>query len=231
VESFLSWRDFRNQLPDLVYAPAGILAGYLLDEMGPGGFLDLYRDYSGWPGEVAASSSAEIQADLESRLGLSSGGLKAALSAYGSRVVGGGIEPGDQRSDGERLELKKGDLTAVVTMGEEWVTFAIDSEMGEPAGALMLGGLEEASDQPGRLFEERFPDREYRGERGAVIFNGREAGFYDFTIDILTAKYVHDFRPDPTYLSAEGGRVVFRIRRELLPEDLAELYWRWGSDY
>ena len=30
VDAYLAWPDFRNQLPDLVYAPAGVLAGYLL---------------------------------------------------------------------------------------------------------------------------------------------------------------------------------------------------------
>jgi len=216
VEGFLSWKDFRDQLPDLVYAPAGILAGYLLEDLGPEGFLDLYRDSSGWPDALAARSGPEIQADLERRLGLDPGGLSAALAAHLETLAGGGIEPGGDEVRGDARVLKEGGLEVGIVTGEEWILFDVRAESGDPAGSVLLGPAGDPAD-PGRLYAERFPGREYRGETGAVVFGPGEAGYYDFGTDILVAKYVHDFRPDPAFRPGDDDRVVFRVRRDVLP--------------
>jgi hypothetical protein len=112
--------------------------------------------------------------------------------------------------------LEEGGLRAAITTGAAWVRFEISAENGDPAGALLLAG---DLAEPGRLFAERLPGRAFDGETGAVIFYAREAGYYDFATDVLAAKYVHDFRPDPAYLVDEGRRVVFRLDRRTLPAD------------
>lgn len=222
IDAFLAWHDFRNQLPDLVYAPAGILAGYLLHELGPADFVALYRDYSGWPGDLMAADRDAIRQDFESRLGLEPRGLDAAVAEFAAILPGGGIEPGLDDVAGERSVLEGDGYTAEITVGEEWVAFDIAFEDAVRGGAIMVGppGATKAS---GRLFAERFPGREYRGEMGAVIFSDREAGYYDFETDILRAKYVYDFRPDPTFATS-GNRVTFRVRRDLLPEGVKDLF-------
>jgi hypothetical protein len=222
IDAFLAWNDFHAQLPDLVYAPAGILAGTLLHELGPADFLTLYRDYSGWPGDLAAASRHAIRQDFESRLGLEPGGLDAAVAEFAGMLPGGGIEPGAADVDGKRITLEGDGFTADIVVGEEWVAFAISFQGDVRGGALMMGPPG-APRPAGRLFAERFPGREFRGEVGAVIFSDREVGYYDFETDILKAKYVYDFRPDPGFVP-EGNRVMFRIRREVLPKNLDEIF-------
>ena len=191
-----------------------ILAGYLLETLGHERFLELYRSLSGWSGELAGQDTYEIQAEIVPRLGIAKGTLGEAVMAYSKTLGGGGIEPGSDGDEGTRVELEGLGLKTVIITTGSWVTFDIQSDMGEPAGALMLAGEEGG---PGHLFEDHFPGKEYQGERGAVIFNGGEVGFYDFTIDTLTAKYVYGFRPDPSYLTGQGRRLQFRILRSLLP--------------
>jgi hypothetical protein len=214
IEAMLPWRDFRNLLPDLSYAPAGILAGYLLDELGPVGFLDLYRNLSGWSGELSGLDTYAVQAEIVPRLGIAKGTLGKEVMARSTHLSGGSIEPGSGDIAGDETELVSEGLKATITVGETWVLFDIRAEAAEPSGALMLGPVGEA-EPAGQMFTERFPGQEYEGEVGAVIFNGQEAGYYDFTTEILMAKYVYGFWPSAEFMPEEG-RLVFRIRRTAL---------------
>ena len=142
----------------MVYAPAGIMAGYLLGALGPEEFINLYRDYSGWPGDLAVVTAGAIRQDFERRLGLEPGGLAPAVKTYAETLPRGGIEPGPGRVGGEIAEVAAEDFHANITVGGEWVLFDVVFRGDMRAGAVMVGPP--GDPRPAvRLFAERFPDR------------------------------------------------------------------------
>jgi len=70
IEELLTWHDFQRNLPDLTYAPSGVLVDFLLDQLGGPRFLALYRQLSGELATVQQLTPTTIQQRISTATGL-----------------------------------------------------------------------------------------------------------------------------------------------------------------
>jgi hypothetical protein len=231
-EELLTFESFWSHMPDLTYAPSGVLVGCLLDLLGGGRFLELYRDLSGDLVHVRSLELETVRSRLATAAGLRWEEVRSRLDEYMDRLSCGGLLSGDLEGGEPVDRLEGGNLTVTLTSDGAWLNWTIQALAGPAVGAVLFRGpdsLPEAIPEPGsRLFAEQFPDREFNGELMALVFSPEEIGLYNFWTDLLTAKFVASFCPELAVVVNEGRELRFRIDPKILPEPgwIAELFER-----
>jgi hypothetical protein len=232
LDDLLTWDGFHGNPADLTYAPAGIVAGRLLDRLGASAFLELYRESSGTLPQVQAVTVEQAQSRIAAALGTSFEEFAADFARDTRGPIAGDLDPaGEAIALGDTIAIVKSPGQQVrITREGEWLAFDVESTAGEAGGALLLKRGDCAADKcvagAGRLFAEQLPGLAYQGERAAFIFDAREIGLYDFDCDLLLAKHVEEFQPTAGYASDAGRRLRFRVRAALLPVAPEGLTWR-----
>ena len=239
LDALLTWDDFYAVSADMSYAPAGLWAGWLLDELGGARFLDLYRALSGPLDAVRGLTAEEVRARVSEAAGrswreledgfvayletLSCGGIwavdEARGDARGDALVGArGAAPGAARGT-ELVRLSAGGGEAALFVTGSQLTWELDA----PRGALVLNGLDAVG--PSRLHDEIFPGRTRGDAILALVWSPEEIGLYDFRTDLLLAKFVAGFCPGLELRPAPDRPATFRIDRSLVPAGV----WRDAS--
>jgi len=215
LDDLLTWHGFHGHGADLTYAPAGLLAGYLLDVLGGDGFLSLYRDLSGDLADVQALEAATVRDRIRASAGMAWQDLRSAFDGYMEGLSCGGIRTADPGDGPIVAEVQGSGLALTIRDRGLWLRCVVETDTPPASGALLLLG-----DRPGpasRLRAERFPERPDTAARGALVFSQEEIGLYDFRTDLLLAKFVAGFCQDVAVASRDGGRLDFMIRRDVLP--------------
>ncbi len=216
----LTWDGFRSMGADMSYPAAGVVAGWLLDTRGPDALLTAYRTLSGPPDSLAALTADQVAAALGAG---DAAAFRDTLAAYladappnplRAAAAGDMPAPAPDRvvtGDGLTMELwRRGDLVyAAVTAADG----------GEPRGALLVPG--DAATPSSALYAEQFPEAEGPTPRGALRFNAEEAGWYDYGRDLLLAKHVTSFWPEPPTYDAATGVLRLVWAADAVPWDLA----------
>jgi hypothetical protein len=225
-EELLTWDEFQGQAADWTYAPSGVLAGFLLETLGGARFLELYGKLSGGLADLRQLDRATILDMICLAAAMDLENLSARFSAHVDRLSCGGVQPaGDGR--GEIFAgLQQDGVVVTVSQDDHWLYWELAGENLPAEWAVLWPdpGPDPDAGTPSRLFAERFPDREYRGELLALVCAPGEIGLYDFRTDLLTVKFVESFCPDRSLAGPEGALLPFKIRRDLLPQ------WPWNPE-
>jgi hypothetical protein len=72
---------------------------------------------------------------------------------------------------------------------------------------------------PSALFAEHFPDYSGAPAQAALRFSAAEAGWYDYRRDLLVAKHIEAFWPEPAAYDARTRTLRLEWPIDLLPWD------------
>lgn len=191
--------DFHAQGADLAYPAAGVVAGWVLEGGGPAALAGVYRQLSGTAGAVDALTTERAAAALAQTLAVAdttAAGFGAALAEYLDRLPGNPLRPAwavpaspplrQLAADGLDLDLWRED--------GHWLVVVTAPKGREPVGSLVVPGGAAA---PSSLFAEHFPDDPGPTAVAALHFSPAETGWYDYGRDMLLAKHIASFWPEP----------------------------------
>lgn len=217
LDELLTWDDFHGQSADWTYAPSGIVAGFLLDELGGERFLELYRQLSGDLADLQRLDRAMIQATVSSVAEMEWPALHRGLSAYLEELSCGGVLPAGDCDAEPVATLHVEGAVATARRDGDQVHWEVGSDDPEARYAVLFREPDPQATHLSRLFTEQFPDRDYDGESMAMVLAPGEIGLYDFRTDLLLAKYVESFCPEQHLATDDGAKLRFKIRGDLLP--------------
>ena len=87
LRDLLPREDFYRQGADLSYAPAGVLAGGLLDAAGPDALARTYLELSGSPDHLSSLTADHVAAELGVPLGLPGTDAEALAAGLGDHLA------------------------------------------------------------------------------------------------------------------------------------------------
>jgi len=219
LEDLLTSRGFRAFSADLTYAPAGVLAGYLLDEFGAGGLRRAYLACSGTLEEVDRWSADEVKARIAAAVGEDweeiVAGFERHLEVDGAARV---LAPSPVGAATGRMTatLSSGQLRLEAAEGEDRVRLRLQSADGPARAAVLFGGRDEpGGDDP--LFAEQVPGRPYRGETHVLVLTPQEARLYDLRTRTLVGLHSEGFWPGDDYAVDAGATLRLDIAPGILP--------------
>jgi hypothetical protein len=236
LPSLLTWEGFHRQGADLTYAPAGVVAGWVLKRAGSAGLEQIYRRLSGNPGNLQAITEEDIAESLGKSLGLTSvsegeasaSRLTDAFTAYLETLPRNPLRPAPRRPySGQNPDtgfavVNDDSLVVFITSSDtDWQVRVLAEHGASLRGALLLLPHDGAA-VPSDFFAEHFPDGDAPPAVAALRFSPDEAGWYDYTRDLLLAKHIASFWPDPSYHKPGDNDLLFMWPRDLLPWDLAD---------
>lgn len=210
---------------EMSYPVAGLLAEAIISECGMGKMLALYLAVSDNQNRVMTMNADDFKMNkVPSILGISYNELMAAFEKQRAEYSTAGLTPGADMKNGRNSKKFKGpgwnleiasdtDSYLVKFTGSDSVTCSI-----------LFGDKNKSVENTYKswMYAEQNPAGEYRGERFGVVFNTAEAGYYDYYLNFLLAKYVFGFAPDPRYKSDDGQSVMFRLDKDILPGTLED---------
>ncbi len=227
INSLLTFDGFYlgTNSAEMSYPVAGLLADLIISEHGMDKFLALYRLVSDNQNRVMAMNGDDFKLNkIPAVLGISYDELMTAFNKYRERYMSVGMRPGaDIINDKNTLHFNgQGWNLDIATDGGDY-SIHYDG----PDGATCRIFLAEKNNPAEKtyqswMFAEQNPGAQYHGERFGIVFNGDEAGLYDFYLNCLLAKYVYGFAPDSSYKSGAGSGIAFRFDRALLPGTLGD---------
>jgi len=143
--------------------------------------------------------------------------LTTALQSYLASLPGNPLRPAPFFPESEPLRrLTDGGLELLLWRQDgEWLV-QITAPPGEiPAGALLATGVVPAS----ALFGEHFPDATVDPALAALRFSPEEAGWYDYRRDLLVAKHIAAFWPEPAAYNPQTRTLRLAWPTTMLPWD------------
>ncbi len=208
---------------DMSYPVAGLLMDMVVSEYGMDKTLKLYRAVSGSQKQVGAIDTDDFtKNEVPNALGVSYDDMMSRFDKYRTKYRLYGIVPGSIDSNGKNdLDFKGREWKLSLADGTNkyGVSFRGPDNM---VCTILLTDENNTVEKTYKswLFAEQNPDGEYNGERYGIVFSGEEAGFYDYYLNCLMAKYVYGFTPDSSYVSEDGSTVTFTFEKGLLDKPI-----------
>lgn len=197
--ALLTKSDFYSNDPSMSYPLSGLYNRFLLTELGISKYLDLYRRYSGTSEQVDSMRivSADLPADSAWQAFLGSADSFQAVDVYHEDVLPHSADPEANGLPGP-------------------YRFAI-------ADTMLFGGSSDLSHFQSKQFIDLFGNREYRGEKYAIIADPNEISVYNLYTNNLIAKLVGGFMNPPIAIEKIDDRYQFTVDRNVFDEDLSDL--------
>ncbi|MEW5994581.1 MAG: hypothetical protein AB1744_09310 [Candidatus Zixiibacteriota bacterium] len=224
LDSLLTVRGFDSQATsDVAYPVAGLFSTFLLDELKPRKYWELYRTLSGSMDEVRALSDTAVRKELV--MAAREYGWEALRRSFDEFVKRQSVRntviaPG---ASGRTRLIVQGDGFVVSDDGD-WLVFEFSSSTSSlPAGNLLFGRDSRFDGVTAMFLEQYGAGRQQETFRYGVRFDSVEAGLYDYATNQLVAKYILGITPSEDYYDPDHNKITFRLRKslmgELLPSD------------
>ncbi|MEA1996408.1 MAG: hypothetical protein U9N45_02165, partial [Gemmatimonadota bacterium] len=204
LESLLDRKGFFSQDASLSYPACGLYNRFLLEELGPARYLELYLRYSRRMSRSPDHGREKIPAgDLPS-----SGLWRLFLDRYSQ------FEDICFKGSGKKgRALFSTDKASVYDAGESYCM-----ELGSP---LTIPGSGKLAGCRSSLFEEMAGEgQRYKGEKYLVAANGEEIGVYNLWTGTLAANFVSSFSWPPRSIPCREGTVRFFVHKRVFDEPL-----------
>jgi len=198
VSSLLKRAEFMEQDASVTYPVAGIYNAFLVQELGIGRYLQLYRKYS-MKGHRIDASSIDTS-DLPS-----SEKWNAFLEGYVQHRSISLSSPGNQ---GE--VIIQGNDGAIRESGDTFTIRLRDT-------LLLTPPLVQENYRSIR-FSEMFPTRVYHGEKYAITAGPQEIAIYNLYTNNLIANIVGTFCLPPMTISTSDGMFEFQVKKSIFDE-------------
>jgi hypothetical protein len=186
--------------PSMSYPTSGLYNGFLLETMGPDGYLNLYRRHCGGvtDASVLRISESELPPDSSWLVFLET------VSEHADVKIGCG-----NNSGAILLDLPH----ATITQSDDRYCFSIRDTL------LMLPDST-WRDFKSRQYVQLFGDRPYGGEKYVVVADPQEFSVYNLYTGNLIAKWVRAFLVTPVVSMPIDNRYSFSVNRYVFEEDL-----------
>lgn len=199
----LSKDGFEKNDPSISYPVAGLYSKFLMERVGIGNYIRLYRDYSGTEDEVRT-----MRIDT-SRLPPSTEWMEFIGTEDSCSPVGITVrKPFPSAVDNGRMGFMVSDSSRIYF----WIK---DTLLLTPVASPPIY----CSDK----FRELFPSREYTGQKYSIIADSSGISIYNLFTGNLIASYVKSFALPPRKVEREKGYFKFSAARSLFDEPPAYL--------
>jgi hypothetical protein len=228
LDSILTANNFNNCPASLdgAYAVSSLFAGTLIENYGMIKFRDFYKVMSGRNSLINSMSMAEIIKQVEATFGESWNIIKAKYNDIVIANTFGGIKPpgSSSISDMKPVYSSKDSFIKISAISNSYI-FEINLPNDKTEGSIFFYDPESANGPAYKSwqFAAQHPDKDYGDEHLGIMFSAREVGLYDYRANVLLAKYVLSFTPDPGYYDEDSRIIKFSLDRDILVYDLENL--------
>ncbi|HDS01888.1 MAG TPA: hypothetical protein ENO22_15195 [candidate division Zixibacteria bacterium] len=226
LEDILSAADFEEKTggPDFGYTLSAYFVGYLVEELGIGGVLDIYLQLSGDGEFVDTCSMNTVKSILENQTGRDWQSLESGFEDYFNQVEFN-MDLVEKASGNVLYQSGTPGISVSLYMdGDYLILDAYANDEGSAVNAAMLlnnTGADITGNYRSSLFEKHFPEREYDGQYYGLIFGPEELGVYNYLTNEIAAKYISSLA-DPDQ-QVDPSHITFKIPRSILPGDFGQL--------
>ena len=215
LDSLLSYQSFKNNAEaDIAYPLAALFNRFILEKIDKEKYFALYRKLSGSYQELSALPVDSVKARISRALSFSNWDkLVSAFNEYLKTYKANAYVfiPGNS---GKGKDLINGKSVVVKNNGD-WLEFEFETGA-ETKGNLLFGQIEKSKAAVSAMFSEHYGDEiPFEGFRYGVRFDANEAGLYDYSTNLLLAKYIAGVDPSEKYINHQSHKVTFRIRKSL----------------
>jgi len=214
---------------DMSYALSGLLCGYVIDQIGIDGFLEMMRNRSGSDTRVRTMDTQVLKYSIAGAVGVPWDTLAARVADYAATYRDRGLHAGpDWMPEKAASTMPADSMTVVLNTDDSRIYFEVHARNDHPHGIILIDPPdgETLDGYQSRLFAKQAPGLPYDGALYGIEFNAEEAGLYAYDTDVLLAKYVHSFDPNPNYWDAKNRVLRFSIDKSLLPSNISTKAWR-----
>lgn len=217
-DSILTMDGFGHETgADIAYPVAGLFSGFLIDRLGMEQFLQVYLRTSGEFDYVNDLSVKQIQEIFVGAIGVNDWTeLKTDFDKYlddwsENEMVAmpGAGDNGKKLIDEDRV---------VVRDVGDWIAFEFSGESAErpPEGNFIFGKKNDQTGHVSALFESQYGvTQPFEGYRFGVRFDKNEIGLYDYTTNLLVAKYIWGITPSDDYYDDDKNKIGVRFRKSM----------------
>lgn len=223
LDDILTYYSFHTVLasPEVSYPVSALFVRYLIDEIGIGKVLRLYRFLSGSDEEIRSMTLDQTIATIQLVSGREWMEVDAGFESFWPRFSHGGIVPRSiDETDTPTASLAADGVSVALWQVRDTLLVKI-SIPGTASGGVLLfdtGRSDLTPEYESPLFAEHLPGESYRGERFGVKFSRDEVGLYDYACNSLLAGHIRGLDPDSPCWNADSMTLGFAI-----PGDLADL--------
>ncbi len=189
-----------------------------MEELGAVKFLDLYRTFSGTSNKVSSLTIEEIKQTICDYCNADWKQILVSFHEHKGTNRYSGLQPVEAIPPESEIiyKFKKRGSNIILYSSGGW--YYLEAELGEAKQmGIFLKSRFKQIPYRSWMFAEQFPQVEYRREEIGIVISAGEAGIYNYTCNILTAKITQAFQGSDG-IENEGKTIRCKFPKSLLRE-------------